>query len=29
MKTGATPAVIRRGAGLLSGGKEPVVQRRR
>jgi hypothetical protein len=27
MKTGATPAVIRRGSYL--GGKEPVVQRRR
>ena len=28
MKAGATPAVIRRG-GLLSGGREPVIQRRR
>jgi hypothetical protein len=25
----ATPAVIRRGAGLLSGSREPVIQRRR
>ena len=28
MKAGATPSVIRRG-GLLAGGKEPVIQRRR
>ncbi len=28
MKVGATPAVIRRGS-LLSGGREPVIQRRR
>jgi hypothetical protein len=28
MKAGATPAVVRRGS-LLSGGKEPVIQRRR
>jgi hypothetical protein len=28
MKAGATPAVVRRGS-LLSGGREPVVQRRR
>jgi hypothetical protein len=28
MKAGATPAVVRRGS-LLSGGREPVIQRRR
>ncbi len=28
LKVGATPAVIRRGS-LLSGGREPVIQRRR
>jgi len=29
LSTNRTPAVIRRGAGLLSGAREPVIQRRR